>query len=64
MFFNNISVSLFIGEQRIQLSVLLRDSMSLREELVYINAPKLKIAAKNRRSIITILKVEAVHIQA
>jgi hypothetical protein len=28
------------------------------------NAPKLKIAAKNRRSIITTLKAEAVHIQA
>jgi hypothetical protein len=28
------------------------------------NAPKLKIAAKNRRSIIAILKAEAVHILA
>jgi hypothetical protein len=53
----------FVGEPRIQLSILLGDSMNLREGLVW-NAPKMKITAKNRRSIITILKPEAVHIQA
>jgi hypothetical protein len=32
--------------------------------MLYINTSKLKIAVKNRRSIITILKAEAVYIQA
>jgi hypothetical protein len=63
MFLNNISVSLFIGESWIQLSILLWGSMNLQEGLVY-NVPKLKITAKNWRSIITILKAEAIHIQA
>jgi hypothetical protein len=63
MFFNNISVSLFIEETRIQLSILLGDSTNLREGLVW-NAPKLKTSAKNRRSILTILKEETIHIQA
>jgi hypothetical protein len=56
-------MSLFIGELQIQLSILLEDSTNLREGLEE-NAPELKIAAKNRRSIITILKAEGVHIQA
>jgi hypothetical protein len=57
MFFNNISMSLR------QLSILLGDSTNLREGLV-LSTPKLKIAAKNRRSFIKIVKPQAVHIQA
>jgi hypothetical protein len=53
----------FIGERQIQLSILLGDSTNLREGLA-LSAPKLEITAKNWRSKITILKAEAVHIQA
>ncbi len=53
----NISVSLR------QLSILLGDSTNLREGLVW-STPKLKIAARNRRGFIKMLKPQAVHIQA
>jgi hypothetical protein len=62
MFSNNITMSPFTGEPRIQLSILLEDSTNLRKGLVQ-NEPKLKIAAKNQRSIIIILKAEEVHIR-
>jgi hypothetical protein len=53
MFFNNIT------DKRVSKKL----AIQLRKGLVR-NEPKLKIVAKNQRSIITILKAEAVYIQA